>query len=222
MLNKINITKMSLVFLAMALFIQPTKSYAWGEWHHHDHYDHHYEYHQYPHFGLQASFLPHGFLTVGWGASRYYYCDGVYYRRSGFDYVVVAPPAGVIVNTIPAYYQPVVINGVTYYASDEVYYVYTPHGYQVVPPPVTVLATPLTTPNITQVITPQTTSAPIQVTAAGAMTNGGESFSVNIPNSKGGYTAVLLKRSGDGFVGPQGEFYSDFPKVEQLKAMYAK
>lgn len=49
-----------------------------------------------------------------------------------------------------------------------------------------------------------------------------DSFSVNIPNSKGGYTAVTLKASGKGFIGPQGEFYFEFPKVSQLKAMYGK
>ena len=49
-----------------------------------------------------------------------------------------------------------------------------------------------------------------------------DSFVVNIPNAKGGYTPVTIKRSGEGFVGPQGEFYPEFPKVKQLKVMYAK
>ena len=47
-------------------------------------------------------------------------------------------------------------------------------------------------------------------------------FTVHIPNARGGYTPVTLKRSGNGFVGPQGEFYPEFPKVGQLKVMYAK
>jgi hypothetical protein len=47
-------------------------------------------------------------------------------------------------------------------------------------------------------------------------------ITLNIPNDKGGYTAVVIKRSGNGFIGPQGEFYSDFPKVSQLKIMYGK
>ena len=47
-------------------------------------------------------------------------------------------------------------------------------------------------------------------------------FTVNIPNDKGGYSAVVIKKSGNGFVGPQGEFYPDFPKVSQLKIMYGK
>jgi hypothetical protein len=47
-------------------------------------------------------------------------------------------------------------------------------------------------------------------------------FTVNIPNDHGGYTAVVIKRSGNGFVGPQGEYYPEFPKVFQLKLMYGK
>ena len=60
------------------------------------------------------------------------------------------------------------------------------------------------------------------VTAVGANAVNNDSFTINIPNNKGGYTAVVLKRSGNGYVGPQGEFYADFPKVDQLQAMYGK
>lgn len=49
-----------------------------------------------------------------------------------------------------------------------------------------------------------------------------DEFTVNIPNDRGGYTAVVIKRSGNGFIGPQGEFYPEFPKVSQLKVMYGK
>jgi hypothetical protein len=47
-------------------------------------------------------------------------------------------------------------------------------------------------------------------------------ITVNIPNDHGGYTPVVIKRSGQGFIGPQGEFYPEFPKVTQLKVMYGK
>ena len=49
-----------------------------------------------------------------------------------------------------------------------------------------------------------------------------DEFIVNIPNNHGGYTAVIIKRSGNGFTGPQGEFYPEFPTVSQLKMMYGK
>ena len=50
----------------------------------------------------------------------------------------------------------------------------------------------------------------------------GENFTVNIPNNKGSYTPVTMTRSGTGFIGPQGEYYPEFPKIKQLKEMYGK
>jgi hypothetical protein len=45
-------------------------------------------------------------------------------------------------------------------------------------------------------------------------------LAVNVPSKRGGYTTVQLKRITDGFLGPQGEFYSEFPTVGQLQAIY--
>jgi len=47
-------------------------------------------------------------------------------------------------------------------------------------------------------------------------------FSVDVPNNRGGYIQVVLRRSGKGFVGPQGEFYPQFPELSRLKALYGK
>jgi len=47
-----------------------------------------------------------------------------------------------------------------------------------------------------------------------------DSLTVNIPNSQGQYTALDIKKSGNGFVGPKGEYYSEFPTVVQLQAVY--
>ena len=172
-----------------------------------DHYDHHsYGWHDHPHYGLHFHYLPHGYFTVWAGGVRYYYYDGLYYSYVGHgDYVLVSPPAGAFVRTIPSDFQPVIINGVTYYANNGVYYLYTPHGYQVAAqPPVTVVQ-------------------PAPVMAAPPLLNARDVFSLNIPNNNGvGYTTVLIKKSGNGYVGPQGEFYPEFPKVVQLKVMYGK
>jgi hypothetical protein len=46
------------------------------------------------------------------------------------------------------------------------------------------------------------------------------SFTVNVPNAQGGYTAIVIKQSGEGYLGPQGEYYAEFPKVSQLQAVY--
>src|SRR5208283_85529 len=50
----------------------------------------------------------------------------------------------------------------------------------------------------------------------------GDTVTVNVPNSSGGFTAVVLKRSGNGYVGPQGEYYDQVPSTAQLQAMYGK
>ncbi len=45
-------------------------------------------------------------------------------------------------------------------------------------------------------------------------------LAVNVPNKRGGYTTVQLKRISNGFLGPQGEYYSEFPTIGQLQAIY--
>lgn len=96
------------------------------------------------------------------------------------------------------------IAGHQYYYNDGLYYDYTPQGYVVVTPPVA--ATVVTAPQA----------------VVNAAQGSDDVITVNIPNDKSGYTSVILKRSGNGFVGPQGEFYPEFPKVSQLKIMYGK
>lgn len=45
-------------------------------------------------------------------------------------------------------------------------------------------------------------------------------FIVNIPNRNGGYIAVVIKQSGNGYIGPKGEYYPEFPKIFQLELIY--
>jgi len=132
-------------------------------------------------------------INVGWPYYGYPYYEPYYSPYYYPTYVETS-----------ASYQPVVINGVTYYVNNGAYYIYTQYGYQAVAAP--------TGASITTV----TAATPA------AVTDTDDSFTVNVPNDKGGYTAVLLKKSGTGFIGPQGEFYSDFPKISQLRAMYGK
>ena len=53
-------------------------------------------------------------------------------------------------------------------------------------------------------------------------TYSGDTVTVNVTNLSGGYTAVVLKRSGNGYIGPQGEFYNEVPSTAQLQAMYGQ
>jgi len=75
-------------------------------------------------------------------------------------------------------------------------------------------------PGPQQVIVAQ--PAPVVVSQVPTTTYAGDTVTVNVPNSNGGYTAIVLKRSGNGYVGPQGEYYDQIPTTAQLQAMYGK
>jgi len=64
--------------------------------------------------------------------------------------------------------------------------------------------------------------APVVVAQPPATVETQDAVTVNVPNNNGGYAAVVLKKSGTGFVGPQGEYYAQLPSVDQLQAMYGK
>jgi hypothetical protein len=64
--------------------------------------------------------------------------------------------------------------------------------------------------------------APVVVAQGPATIYSGDTVTMNVPNSNGGYTAVVLKRSGTGYVGPQGEYYDQIPTTAQLQAMYGQ
>jgi hypothetical protein len=147
--------------------------------------------------GINLGVWPGPYYGYGYGYPYSpYYADPYYYP----GYAVVSSPT----------YQPVVVNGATYYENNGAYYIYTQYGYQAVATPVGVTAPIVQTGTVVA-------GSPVS-----SITDTDDSFTVNIPNEKGGYSPVLLKRSGKGFIGPQGEFYAEFPKVSQLKLMYGK
>ena len=150
----------------------------------------------------------------GWGGGgRHYYNNGGWYRHGwfGFDVAVSALALGAIIDSLPPRCSTVVVGGVPYYYYGNYYYQPYPYGgYVVVPPPV--LAQPMAAPQVAY--------APVAIPQAQPQNQ--EISTVNIPNARGGYTAVTLKRAGAGYVGPQGEYYSDNPTVEQLKVLYGK
>lgn len=144
------------------------------------------------------------------GGPHHYYRDGRWYQHGWFwfDTAVAILAVGALVDNLPPRHTTVVYNGAPYYYADGYYYrPYTSGGYVVVDPPR--LAQPV-------VAAPQAVYAaqPAQVTPASDI------VTINIPNARGGYTPVTLRRAGNGYVGPQGEYYSDNPTVDQLKALY--
>ena len=147
------------------------------------------------------------FAVRGYFPLRDYYSDTYYspyyYTVPAYAYVAPAQPLGSVVYAIPFGCQLVNINGVTYYENNGTYYLPIAGGYQIVVPPALTASVP--------VVVPQGQTAEAQ-----------QEFTVNVPNAQGAYTAVVIRRSGTGFVGPQGEFYPEFPKVDQLQLMYTK
>lgn len=229
--------RLLLIPLAIAAFVAPlAQAYDgwWGGRGSAPYYTPHYV----PH-GHMIRSLPDGFIRLFIGGLEYYYWEGMYYRMTTGGYLVVPAPVGAVVTSIPPGYQHVVVDGVPYYIINGVTYMQTAYGYyQVVPtPPVISNMAPVPS----AAYAPETSSPPPQPTMApapnpaanvsmpverpaqdAAASNAGDTFTVNIPNAKGGYVPVTLKRSGNGFIGPQGEFYTEFPRVDQLKLMYGK
>ena len=145
--------------------------------------------------------------------SRYYYRGGSWYRHGwlGADIAFSALAMGALIDSLPPRYTTVVVGGAPYYYYDNYYYrPYYNGGYVVVPPPV--LAGP--------VMVPQAAYATANIAQSQPQIQ--EESTVNIPNARGGYTAVTLRRAGTGYVGPQGEYYSDNPTVAQLRVLYGK
>jgi len=152
-----------------------------------------------------------GYVGVNLGVWPGYY-DGYAYPYYAPYYADPYYPSYAVVAA--SSYQPVVINGFTYYVNNGVYYIYTQYGYQAVATPAGASAPVIQAAPVTATV--------MAVSPVSASIDSDDSFTINVPNDKGGYSAVLLKRSGKGFIGPQGEFYSEFPKVSQLKLMYGK
>jgi len=210
--------KILLFSVAVVVASQGMQAYAWGrDEHDRDRDDRHGSFT--PHYipaGREVRSLNRDFLRLYIGGMEYFFWEGMYYRRFADRYVVVQAPIGAVVTAIPPQAQMVIVDGVPYYTVNGVTYISTTYGYQVVPPPkLVVIRTEPGTPQTTVITTP----AP---TVPAPMVTSDEAFSVNIPNSRGTYTAIAIRRSGNGFVGPQGEYYTEFPKVEQLKLMYGK
>jgi len=148
----------------------------------------------------------------------YYYRGDRCYRHGwfGFDVVVAALTIGAIIDSLPPRHTTVIVGGVPYHYYDGVYYRPYPGGYVVVPAPV-VIQPIVVAPEPAQ---PAVVTYPGHVAQPQAQTP--EAVTINIPNSRGGYTAITLRKSGNGFIGPQGEYYSEHPTVEQLKTLYGE
>jgi len=138
------------------------------------------------------------------------------------------PHWGVQVATFyPDEYYSVWAGGNRYYYDDGIYYNYAGGQYVVAQPPVGVVVGAIPSdfqPVVINGVTYYTNNGTYYVyTPDGykVVTAPQTTLTVNVPRGNG-YVAVILRRSGNGYVGPQGEFYSSFPQVSQLRIMYGK
>jgi len=77
---------------------------------------------------------------------------------------------------------------------------------------------PLVISNMPPAIAPQPAQSIVPMPAPSELSP--DEFAVNIPNAHGGYKSIIIKKSRNGFVGPRGEYYPEFPKVFQLQMKY--
>lgn len=161
--------------------------------------------------------------AYAWGRRGYYGGRG-YGRGYGWGYgrawgwglggLATGLFIGSAIASRPAVCETVVVGNVPYYYSNGYYYQQDCYGrYVIVNPPVVVAQPQVIVQQAPQVI--QQAPQVIQQAPAAEQT-------INIPNTNGSYTAVKLVRKDNGYVGPQGEYYPEFPSVEQLKTLYGK
>ena len=147
---------------------------------------------------------------------RYHYHEGRFYRPTlfGFSFNFVMPPIGVVVTYLPYGYRTIIVGRARYYEYDNVYYQPCPRGYIVVQEPVA--TNEYISPNVIYAPAPST------VLPAQAPSFERETVTINVPTTSGTSIAITLVRYPNGFVGPQGEFYSTLPTAEQLRARYGR
>ncbi|MCD6329679.1 MAG: hypothetical protein J7M10_04910 [Candidatus Cloacimonetes bacterium] len=90
-------------------YYRPWDGYYWRIW---------------PPFGFRISWLPPYYYAFWWRDVEYYYSCNVYYVyiEEEDEYVVVRPPIGAVVETIPDYSEKLIVEGETYFLADGIQY----------------------------------------------------------------------------------------------------
>ena len=126
---------------------------------------------------------------------------------------------GAFVTHLPHGHTVVVVGNTSYYYYEGSYYRPSSSGYVVVPDPAA-NTVPTPEPAQSQVTSENTDTGAKSLSITNAPQTISDTTVVNIPNSRGGFTPVTLIKRGDGYIGPQGEFYTGRPTVAALKALY--
>jgi hypothetical protein len=102
------------------------------------HFDGRFSHNQYYHDrGYAVRGIPRGAYSIHHGGNAFYYHGGEWYRPHGQYSVVIGPPIGAFVPTLPPFYSTVWWGGVPYYYANDAYYSWNPgaNEYEVVSPP---------------------------------------------------------------------------------------
>lgn len=107
----------------------PKPGYVYDTRHRHNHY--------YPPQGHVETKAPVVSRIIKYRNESYHYHNGVWYRPYGSRFIVVLPPAGILVPVLPSYYTTVWFGTVPYYYAGGVYYNWQPEyrSYAVAEPP---------------------------------------------------------------------------------------
>jgi hypothetical protein len=219
MLHKKSAVRLAFVCLLVAL--SASGAYAWD--------------------GRHAGYGSRGFRgNGGFYHGSYAYRGWIDQSYYGIDFSIVDPPIGSVFGYIPNGSSLIVVDGIGYYYYRGYYLRPFPAGYLVVSPP------EVSPPSVPQAPVARTQaysvpssgqpgmSKPAQkseiITSSRAEPNPAESsgdgiaigkaVTINIPNSKGGFTAVRLVKYKDGYIGPQDELYTNHPTVDKLRVLY--
>lgn len=146
----------------------------------------------------------------------YFYQNGNFYSPAGHnEAIIVNPPYGMIIPNIPVGYQTYTVNGQEYHIYNNISYVESPNGGY------TIVETPPTAPKMHKE-QGLTNSDPAKNKYNEYKFKSPDDLSVKIPNNDGTFTLVPLKKTDDGFIGPQGEKYENFPSINDLKKRYTQ
>ena len=184
--------------LGMSMLLTTTRAEAW-DWRHK--YKH--EHHRHNDFGKIVFKLPWDFITIVVDGRKYKYHDGHYYKKHSHGWKYVRAPRGACITRLPRGHKKVRIGKRHYYVHNGVYYISVSNGYEVVKDP-----------------TPGYSVTKRVKVYADHDDYDFETFTLKIPRKYGGYESIRLTRDGEGFVGPQGEYYDRFPRVAQLRVIY--
>ncbi len=89
-----------------------------------------------PRRGEVVRYYPSRAQVIKYGMTPYYFFEGVFYRQHNNQYIVVRPPVGIRIQTIPADYRVFVSHGRRYYYYYGTYYMQHGNYYETVSAPV--------------------------------------------------------------------------------------